>query len=52
MEIPSLIAAIVSLCGVIGYLYRKMERLQHVVVKGLEADLREANAEIKRLRGD
>lgn len=47
MEIPVLISAIAALCGVIAYLYRRLERVQH----GLESDLRAANEEIKRLRG-
>jgi len=52
MEISVLIGAIGALCGVIGYLYRELQKVNKTVVRDLRDELARIKSEIKVLRND
>jgi len=52
MEISVLIAAIGALCGVIGYLYRELAKINKTVVKDLRDDLARRKAINESLRAE
>lgn len=52
MEISVLIAAIGALCGVIGYLYRELSKVNKTVVKDLRDELARAKSVEYALRSE
>jgi len=50
--ISVLIAAVGALCGVIGYLYRELQKINKTVVKDLRNELVSARARIESLTDD
>jgi len=52
MEISVLIGAIGALCGVIGYQYRELQKVNKTIVRDLRDEVARLKSEIEALRND